>query len=121
MPIGIQTPRRMTVVLHQNGPWSGRSLQQLALGGMHAVDPYGSFEVSALTPEDYRLHLGPHGAPWVAHGVGWNAYVGPAPSPLMEAEGDVIFGAAFSVIAAIAEIFIEPYPTLIVVRPSWTL
>src|SRR5205814_6498577 len=66
-----------------------------------------------IDDNDYRIHLGANGAAWVVHGSDWNAYVGPSPSPLLSAQTQDIFGAAFSVIIAAAKIFIGNLPTTV--------
>ncbi len=94
-------------------PWAGLPLIASALQGMRAVNPNAAYEASAAQEGDYRLHLGPDGAPWVCHGDGWRAYVGPAPSPLDHGSELTVAGAVFAVIAAVAEIFIADFPEAI--------
>src|SRR2546427_270152 len=93
--------------VHPALPWSGHSLHEVALMQMRRADPYAQFHTRALEPGDYQLHLGPDGYDCVVHGMGWNVYLGPAPSPLPDANDGNPFGAAFAVILAISQLFVR--------------
>ena len=80
------------------------SLADLLLSTMTAANPFGSYVLREARPDDYRICLGPSGAGLVVHGVGWNAFVGPADSPLVPGETQNPIGAAFAVIMAGAEL-----------------
>ncbi len=106
-------------------PWRGRSLHRQSLQDMRLVDPFGDFDTGQVEAGDYRIHLGPDGDRWIAHGADWGAYVGPAPSPLPAASTANIFGAVFAAVAAVSETFIGGCPDSIA-RPvlvdtlTWT-
>jgi hypothetical protein len=85
------------VELHPALPWRG-SLHEFLLAQMHAADPYGSFMARNRTPSDFCFHLGPGIAANVAHGTGWNAYIGPGPSPLPAGDDLNCVGASLAVI-----------------------
>jgi hypothetical protein len=91
-------------------PWHGGSLRDFVRNTIMDANPFAKVTVGEEPPGSYRLHLGRSGAPWVAHGCAWLAYVGPAPSPLPEPENDCIFGAVFAAIFAIAKLFEAPFP-----------
>lgn len=88
----------------------GSTLHECCLREMFGADPDASFEARTMRAGDYQLHLGSRGAAWIAHGADWNAYVGPAPSPLPAPTTENIFGATFAAITAVAKIFAEPFP-----------
>jgi molybdopterin/thiamine biosynthesis adenylyltransferase len=91
--------------VHPALPWPGHSLHELALMQMRSADPYAQFHTRALQHGDYRLHLGADGYDCAIHGMGWNAYVGPTPSPLPAADDGNPFGAAFAVLLAVSQLF----------------
>lgn len=90
-------------------PWAGRSLHEIALTSMKAANPFGGYAVSEIEDGDFLFHLGPNGSDFVVHGAGWNAFVGPAPSPLPMAEQTTGIGAALAVILAAAHLFRNPF------------
>jgi molybdopterin/thiamine biosynthesis adenylyltransferase len=51
------------------------------------------------------LHIGAEGTDHIVHGLGWNSYIGPSPSPLPSASGPNPFGAGLAAILAIARLF----------------
>lgn len=83
---------------------SGAALADLAHSTMVAARPAGSYALRSARESDFRMVLGRSGDGFVAHGTGWNAYIGRAPSPLGEPVGENAIGAAFSVIHAAAEL-----------------
>lgn len=86
-------------------PWAGRDLQDYVMETMFKADPYGKFTCRAGRKDDYPIQLAPDGAPIVAHGSGWNIYVGPAPSPLPETLAPNPIGPAMAAIVAAAAAF----------------
>jgi molybdopterin/thiamine biosynthesis adenylyltransferase len=92
------------------GADDGRSLHEHLLNEMRAADPKGFFAVRNFEEGDYRLHLGSDGAKWVVHGSKWNAFVGEAPSSLVDAKTANPLGGAFAAIVAVAQIFKGPFP-----------
>jgi hypothetical protein len=93
------------VPIHPRLPWAGSSLVEHALAGMKAANPYGNYGVHELASAEVSFHLGPDGNGSIVHGSGWNAYVGPAPSPLTPIGSDVGIGAALAVILGAAHLF----------------
>lgn len=93
------------VAIHAHLPWAGRSLVGHALDGMSAADPFGSYGARPLAAGDFRFHLGPDVRGSVVHGSGWNAYIGPGPSPLPLVTSDIGVGAALSVVLGAAHLF----------------
>jgi hypothetical protein len=89
---------------------SPMSLHEFLLGQMKDVDPNGSFNVKGFSDDDYRVHAGPTGAPWIVHGSDWNAFVGEAPSPLASPGTSNPLGGAFAAIMAAAKIFKDAFP-----------
>jgi len=85
-------------------PWAGRDLREYTLAQMAAADPYGLFTCRTMRDGDYLIHLGPTGAERVAHGSGWNIYLGPA-SPLVAATAANPIGPALTAILAAATAF----------------
>lgn len=92
---------------HGRLPWRSQRLPELVLAGMQAADPFGRFCLRPPRETDYRLHLGRSGHDWVAHGVGWNAFVGPGPSPLPDDPRENPIGAALSAIVAVSQLFVH--------------
>lgn len=91
-------------------PWATRSLHEVVLAQMQAADPYGRFCVRSLLASDFRLHLGQDGHSTVAHGLGWNAYIGPAPSPLPTGTDDHnLVGPALAAILAVSQLFVHDF------------
>ena len=99
------------VPVHSALPWAGRSLHEIILSQMRAADPYGRFQARSFQASDYRFHLGPNGNNFVIHGLGWNAYLGPSPSPLLDIDDGNPFGAAFAVIVAVSQVFVHDFET----------
>ncbi|MBK79594.1 MAG: hypothetical protein CMQ43_01570 [Gammaproteobacteria bacterium] len=86
-------------------PWAGQELRAFTIEMMLRADPYGKFESRAQRDGDCLVHLGPSGAPSIAHGSGWNIYLGPEPSPLPQAEAANPIGPAMAAIIATASAF----------------
>lgn len=96
------------VTLRAPLPGAGQWLHEFVLAEMKAADPGGQFTVRASIAKDFVLHLGPAGHDTVAHGVGWDAYLGPAPSPLKVSNAAPNpFGAALAGILAVARLFVH--------------
>jgi hypothetical protein len=77
------------IPIHPRLPWAGSSLVRHALEGMTAADPFGNYGARPLATGDFRFHLGPDGHETIVHSSGWNAYIGPARSPLPPIKSDV--------------------------------
>ena len=109
---------------HDRLPWRNRSLQEVVLSGMWAADPFGRFCLRPPRSTDYRLHLGRSGHDWVAHGIGWNAFIGPSPSPLRDDHHENLIGATLSAILAVSQLFVhdlKAHPTACVLNAlTWT-
>lgn len=90
-------------------PWAGRSLRETALASMRAANPFAGYAVRDLKDGDFRFHIGPAEAEFIVHGSGWNAYVGPAPSPIPDAAHTNGMGAALAVVIAAAHLFRVPF------------
>ncbi len=86
-------------------PWAGAELSSIALGLLRDCDPFTRAELRAAKDEDYCLHLGSGLCGETVHGVGWNAYVGPAPSPLSDSNNINPIGPALSVVIAVGQLF----------------
>ena len=93
-------------------PWAGAALVEAAISVMSAADPYATFEVRTARPKDHVLNLGPGVAEASVHGVGWQAYVGPGPSPLNERDSPNPIGPALAVVVAVARLFGLEMPSL---------
>lgn len=93
------------VPIHPRLPWASRSLVKYALEGMTAANPFGNYRAQQLIAGDVRFHLGPDGYEAIVAGCGWNAYIGPAPSPLPPIKSDVGIGAALAVVLGAAHLF----------------
>ena len=72
-------------------------------------DPRGRFCTREPEFGDYVIHLGPGGAPTVAHGVSWHAYVGPEPSPLSSPAGPNPSGPAMAAVLAATRLFVHDF------------
>ena len=72
---------------------------------MFEVDPFGRFACRSTRDGDYLIQLGAAGAAFVAHGSGWNIYLGPAPSPVPPATAANAIGPAMAAILAVVEAF----------------
>ena len=97
------------VPVHAALPWAGQSLHAVVLAELRAADPHGQFTIRPAASTDYAFHVGRDGAPSIVHGAGWNAYFGPAPSPLLEADEMNPFGAALAAVLAVAQIFVHDF------------
>jgi molybdopterin/thiamine biosynthesis adenylyltransferase len=95
--------------VHARLPWAGRSLADVVLSAMRAADPYGRFCLRGARPTDHRLHLGRSGDASVAHGLGWNAFCGPGPSPLLDDPYENPIGAALAALLAVSQIFVQDF------------
>jgi hypothetical protein len=96
---------------HIRLPWRNRPFPELILSGMQAADPFGRFCRRRPLPTDSRLHLGRSGHDYVAHGIGWNVFVGPGPSPLPHDHNENPIGAALSAIVAVSQLFVHNLDT----------
>ena len=86
-------------------PWAGQDLRTFVLDQMYKADPYGKFTARPPRHHEYEIHLGRSGGPWAVHGSGWNAYIGPPPSPLPDDDSPNPAGPALAAILAAAEGF----------------
>ncbi|RWP30308.1 ThiF family adenylyltransferase [Mesorhizobium sp.] len=91
--------------IHPHLPWAGSSLVRHTMEGMVATNPFGTYGARPLAAGDFRFHLGQDGHETIVHGSGWNAYIGPAPSPLPPIKADVGTGAALAVVLGAAHLF----------------
>ena len=85
-------------------PWEGTTLDNLVMQTLDAAHRYGHYEQREARAEDVRLVVGSNGDGLVAHGCGWGAYRGNAPSPFPHSDEPNPFGAAFAVVAAAAQL-----------------
>jgi hypothetical protein len=69
---------------------------------MDAKDYVLRFACRPARDGDYLIQLGADGAPFVAHGSGWNIYLGPAPTPVPASAAPNPIGAAMAAIVAAA-------------------
>lgn len=109
--------------LHPNLNWLGTSLDIVLQEAVLGADPDVELTFEPAEPGDIELHLGKAGTPYSVHGSGWNAYVGPAPSPLSDAHDLNPFGAILAILVAIAELFqteASPVATFIGNAFDWT-
>jgi len=97
------------IPMHAALPWCGTSLHARSLTGMRAANPFGNYRARDLSATDFRIHIGRGYEGFVIDGTGWNAYVGPGPSPLPDQRDGNGFGAALAVVAAAAQLFREPF------------
>lgn len=86
-------------------PAAGSGLRDAVLALMKSADPTGRFVARASSDGDYVIQLGARGAEVVVHGVGWDSYVGAAPSPLKRTDVRNPIGPAMATIVAIASAF----------------
>lgn len=97
------------VSMHPMLPWPGRSLHDVIITQMLSADPFGRFTIRDSQSGDFKIHFGRDGKGLVAHGFGWNAYIGAGPSPLPdEKEGNPI-GAALAAILAASQLFVNDF------------
>lgn len=105
-------------------PWAGDGLRDFVWDRLQEADPYGRFEIRSYRPGDYVIQLGASNARTVVHGSGWNAYVGPAPSPLHATSDFNPIGPAFAAILAATELcvheFVPPVRRILVNTLDWT-
>lgn len=90
-------------------PWAGSCLRDHVLEVLLVADPYARFECRTERAGDHVVQLGRNGATTIAHGSGWNVYVGPSPSPLVQTDGANFSGAAMAAILAVADLFINQF------------
>lgn len=86
-------------------PWAGQDLQEFVLDQMYKADPYGKFTGRPPRDRAYEIALGRSAGTATVHGVGWNAYIGPPPSPLPDDDSPNPAGPALAAILAAAEAF----------------
>ncbi|HEY7229837.1 MAG TPA: hypothetical protein VH558_05640 [Pseudolabrys sp.] len=96
------------ILLQTPLPWAGRWLHEFVLAQMKDADRDGQFTARASVTTDVVLHLGPRDHETLAHGVGWDTYLGPAPSPLKVANtAPNPFGAALAAILSVGRLFVH--------------
>ena len=95
--------------VHAALPWAGQSLHGIILAQMRVADPHGRFQARSAEKADFIFHIGPDGSESVVHGVGWNAYIGPRPSPLPDGDDANPFGATLAVILAASQLFVHNF------------
>lgn len=86
-------------------PWAGNDLRNHLCEAAFAADPGGFFEVRGACDGDYLLTFGKHGSAATVHGAGWNAYIGPGPSPLPDNTESNPIGPSLAAVAAVARLF----------------
>ena len=86
-------------------PWAGNDLRNHLREAAFAADPGGFFEVRGARDDDYVLTFGKHGSAATIHGSGWNAYIGPGPSPLSDSTELNPVGPSLAAVAAVARLF----------------
>jgi hypothetical protein len=86
-------------------PWAGNDLSNRLYEAAFAADPAGSFVVRGARDGDYLLTLGKHSSAATVHGAGWNAYIGPGPSPLPDSTEPNPIGPSLAAVAAVARLF----------------
>lgn len=86
-------------------PWAGANLRETAQRILRGCDPECGAEIRTRLATDRCLYLGNRGVGEVVHGVGWNTYVGPGPSPLSDSDNKIPIGPAFAVVTAVAQLF----------------
>ena len=89
-------------------PRAGTALDEVMLRELGQAEPNGTHEQRSARRDDLRLTIGPGGAGLVIHGSGWGAYRGSGPSPLAESDETNPFGAGFAVVAAAAQLQLNP-------------
>jgi molybdopterin/thiamine biosynthesis adenylyltransferase len=113
------------VVIDDRLPFAGKAIQKILFKSMYAADPHGLFTIGAFTEGDYAITLGPKGPGRIAHGSGWNAYVGPSPSKLLSSEQGNILGAALAVVLVVAELcvyqFDPPHTQTVMNALNWKM
>ena len=95
--------------------WVGADLRNAVLDRLYKTDPYGRFCHRPPADDDYVIYLGA-GAHNVVHGSGWNSYVGPGPSPLVDDDTTNPIGPALAVIIAVTVAFrsaLAEYPEVV--------
>lgn len=86
-------------------PWARSDLRNHLCEAAFAGDPGGFFEVRGARDGDYVLTFGKHGSAATVHGSGWNAYIGPGPSPLPDSTEPNPIGPSLAAVAAVARLF----------------
>jgi len=100
------------VPLHPSLPWGGASMHDRLLSQMKAANPFGSYTAVQESPGDFVIHIGREGGGLTVDGSGWNAYLGPYPSPLRDSADGNGFGTALAVILAAAQMFRSPFKAI---------
>jgi len=93
--------------LHPSIPWLSSTLHEAILRHMNSADPFGSFCARGPARDDIRLHFGREGKGIRVHGSGWNAYVGPASSPLPDTPDGNPIGAALAAVLVASQLFVR--------------
>jgi molybdopterin/thiamine biosynthesis adenylyltransferase len=86
-------------------PWAGAKLRKHLTTTAFAADPSGQFEIREPRGEDYVLSLGRDHSAATVHGSGWNAFIGPAASPVPDSDQLNPIGPALAAIIAVARLF----------------
>lgn len=86
-------------------PFAGADLPEILRDRLYRADPYGNFCFRQPEKEDYVIYFGRAGFSNLVHGSGWNFYLGPGPSPLMNDETINPIGPALAAIIAVSEAF----------------
>jgi hypothetical protein len=86
-------------------PWAGARLGALLREAAFAADPEGRFELREARDGDYVLSLGRDGGKATVHGSGWNAFIGPGPSPVPDSTELNPLGPALAAVVAVGRLF----------------
>jgi hypothetical protein len=93
--------------LHDRIRWPASTLHEAILRQIHAADPFARSCARAPEEGDVRVHFGRSGEGLLAHGLGWNAYLGSGPSPLPDAVDGNPIGAAFAAVVVASQLFVH--------------
>lgn len=94
-----------SVPLVEGLPFAGVSLPKFLQDQLYMSDPYGKFCCRQPRKEDYVIYFGKTGFSNLAHGSGWNFYLGPTSSPLTNDETINPVGPVLSAVLAVSEAF----------------
>lgn len=93
--------------LHPSVPSLSPMLHEAILCQLNSADPFGRFCARDPGRDDVRLHFGRGGEGVRIHGNGWNAYVGPASSPLPDTPDGNPIGAALAAVLVASQLFVH--------------